>query len=356
MTKVKPTTKEQLVYYLIQHVSLGTYDRRFLTNLQAIQTRDKQPATSNQSALLDKITLRYAKQLRRQEIDANDMIKLPWNVEPIDSIPEYTDAFCEIKDGIIEVRSPYKKEFINDVKKIDFPLTWTKETKVWNAPLCEYTMKHFINCLDKHYQIVRYCPKSIKIIEVLADYESATCWNPTYKKVNGNYMIAGINKSIAVALADIELDLDASTLARLAAAGVEIDDEVKADACEELWNTEYSNSLINFATKQTYTESIDDIPNLISMVNDVKCDFVLVVETLSTNSARHVPILKEHLNRYKIEHQFVHRKTDPSEIDTRKYEFPIIINASLWGGVAKSGNFSVSKTVFLGNNKPIEIK
>jgi hypothetical protein len=356
MTKVKPTTKEQLVYYLIQNISLGTYDRRFLVNLQATQVRDKSPTTSNQAALLDKITLRYAKQLRRQEIDANDMVKLPWNIEPIDSMPEFTDAFCEIKDGIIEVRSPYKKEFITDVKKTDFNLTWTKETKIWSAPCCEYTLRHFIDCLDKHYQVVRYCAETTKIIETFADYESATCWNPTYMKINGNYMIASINKSLAEALKDVPLDLDASTLARLTAAGVEISDEVKADACEEMWDTHYSHNLINFATKQPYTESIDELPTLVTMVKDIKCDFVLVIETLSTANARHIPILKEHLKLNNIEHRFIDRKTDSSTIDVRKYEFPIIINASLWGGVAKSGAFAVGKTVFLGNNKPIEIK
>jgi len=284
------------------------------------------------------------------------MVKLPWGVEPIDSMPEFTDAFCEIKDGIIEVRSPYKKEFITDIKKTDFALTWTKETKIWSAICCEYTLKHFIDCLDKHYQIVRYCPETTKIIEILADYESATCWNPTYMKVNGNYMVAGINKSVAEAIKDIDLDLDAATLARLTAAGVEVTSEVKTDACEEMWDTTYSQNLINFATKQNYTESIDDLPNLISMVNDIKCDYVLVIETLSNANAKHIPILREQLKKYNIEHKFIDRKTDTSTINMRQYKFPIIINASLWGGVAKSGALSASKTVFLGNNKPIEIK
>lgn len=353
MTKVKPTTKEQLVYYLLQNTSLGTYDRRFLVNLQATQVRDKSPVTSNQSNLLDKITLRYAKQLRRQEIDANDMVKLPWGIEPIDSIPEFTDAFCTIKGDIIEVRSPFKKEFITEIRKTEIEINWEKETKIWSAPLCEYALKHFIDCLDKHYQVVHYCPACVDIINTLAEYESATCWNPTYMKVNGNYMIAGINKSVAEALKDIPLDLDASTLARLTAAGVAISDEVKADAREEMWDTQYSHSLINFASSPNYTESIDDLPNLITMVRDIKCDYVLVIQTLTVANSRHMPILKEQLNNNNIEFMIADRKTDASTIDLKKYEFPIIINASLWGGI---GSFAVGKTVFLGNNKPIEIK
>lgn len=355
MTKVKPTTKEQLVYYLIQNVSLGTYDRRFLTNLQSIQVRDKQPATSNQSALLDKITLRYSKQLRRQEIDADDMVKLPWNIEPIDSIPEYTDAFCEIKDGIIEVRSPYKKEFITEIKKTELNLKWEKETKIWSAPLCEYTLKHFIDCLDKHYQIVHYCPACIDIINTLADYESATCWNPTYKNVNGNYMIAAINKSVNEVLGDVPMNLDASTLARLTAAGVAIDDEIKTEACIEMWETEYAVKLVDFATKNSFIESIDALEHLATMVKDIGADFVIIVETFSNRAATHTSKLMTYLEQNNVAFLVVDKKMDPETIDIKQYEFPVIINTALWGS-QRTGNLSASKTICLGNNKLIEIK
>lgn len=355
MTKVKPTTKEQLVYYLLQNISLGTYDRRFLVNLQNIHVTKMDSVTSNQSNLLDKITLRYAKQLRRQEIDANDMVKLPWGIEPIDSIPEFTDAFCTIKDNIIEVRSPYKKEFITDIKKTELNLNWEKTTKIWSAPLCEYTLKHFIDCLDKHYQIVHYCPACVDIINKLADYESATCWNPTYKNINGNYMIAGINKSVNEALDDIPMNLDASTLARLAAAGVSIDPDVKTDAVTEMWGTDYAIRLVDFATSTNHTESIDALDNLATMMKDISVDFVVIAETFRNGSASHVSKLISYLEQNNLNHLLVDKKTDIETIDIKKYKFPVIINTALWGS-QRVGNLSPGKMIFLGNNKPIEIK
>ena len=60
MSKVKPTTKEQLIHYLLHNVSLGTYDNRFLTNIETNFIGAGKPVTSNQSDLLTKITFRYS--------------------------------------------------------------------------------------------------------------------------------------------------------------------------------------------------------------------------------------------------------------------------------------------------------
>lgn len=356
MIKAKPTTKEQLVYYLLQTISLGTYDRRFLTNLQAIQNREKQPATSNQSALLDKITLRYAKQLRRQEIDANDMVKLPWHLEPIDSIPEYTDAFCFIKDNIIQIRSPYKKDFIDQIKNTKLHLTWDKETKIWSAPFCEATLKHFINCLDDHYHIVHYCPEIVGIINTMADYEEAKCWNPTYVKASGNYMIACINEPLAEALAGLTLDVEASTLARLTTAGVTISDEVKADLVEELWSTDEAYKLTDFATTHNPIISHDELTNLVNFLVDTKCDHVVIIESFTSNATKLVPVLIELLTNKNIPHTSVTRNNRLKSVDFSLYEYPVAINMALWGINQTGTRAGSAKTVFLGNNKPIDIK
>ena len=85
MTKVKPTTKEQLVYYLCHNISLGTYDQRFLDNILRLNITANKPLTTNQSSLFDKIVERYSRQLAKQEIASADMKLLPWILQPIDS-------------------------------------------------------------------------------------------------------------------------------------------------------------------------------------------------------------------------------------------------------------------------------
>ena len=356
MSKVKPTTKEQLVYFLLQNISLGTYDNRFLTNLQQWFVI-KKPITTNQATLLDKIIERYSRQLRKKEIDAQEMVKLPWGVEPIESLPEYTDAFCTIKDGIVEIRSPYKKEFITDIKETELHLDWNKDTKIWSAPFCEATLKHFIDCLDKHYHIVHYCPETAKIINTMAEYESATNWDPTYVRTNSyNYLIASINDSLSEAIKDIPLDLDPSTLTRLTSHGIAISQDVINDAVEEMWNTEYAHKVIDFAVTDNPIVSYSDIPELGNYLSDIKCDFVLMLESFTHTVSKQVPLIQEILDFHKIPYKHLDKRMNKDEINMDQYEYPVILNLSLWGMSYSGTKLGASKTVFLGNNTPVKIK
>lgn len=343
MHKVKPTTKEQLTYYLLMNISLGTYDKRFLNNLQSYFPV-KKPITTNQAELLDKITLRYFKQLKRKEIDANEMVKLPWGLEPIDSIPEYTDAFCTINDDVIEIRTPYKKDFITELKGIDLQLDWNRETKTWCIIFCEYTLKHVIDCLDKHFQVIRYCDKTVDIISNFADYEEATCWDPTLKLVNGNLLIAGINSSVNEATKHIPLTLSAETFAKLAMYGVVIDTNLVEHINDE--------QLAKFAIEHNTVYSYKDIPILIENLVKIGCDFILVSETrLSSNDW--ITQLGELCEESKIPYK-VKRRAENVKIDFKQYACPVIINTGMWSSMSIIP--CTAKIINLANSNPVNIK
>ena len=349
MSTIKPSTKEQLIYYLLQNLSLGTYDRRFINNLQDTNITDNRPLTSNQAALLDKIVLRYAKQLRKFEVDAELMVQLPWTLQPIQSLPEYTDAFCSVKENVIEVRSPFKKEFITDIKDIDMTLTWDKDTKVWSAPYSELALKHFINCLDKHYEIVRFDEHITNIINTFVEFESATCWNPTYMKVNGNLMIAGINGPLAEAIKHITLDTTPSTLARLAECGIEIDSSITQDL-------QYDPKLLSFALDNGVVFDRDNIPQLVSFLKDINCDFAIITDALGRVSNK-VSLLEDLLIEANIKITKLDKKSTLDNLDTASYDYPVLINTALWTQPTHSGlRTPVCKTIFLANNNPIEIR
>lgn len=346
MSKVKPATKEQLVYFLLQNISLGTYDKRFLNNLQVMHITPQKPVTSNQADLLDKITLRYFKQLKRKEIDANDMVTLSWVVNPIDSSPEYTDAYCTIKDSVIHLRSPFKKDFITELKDIELHLVWDKETKLWSAPFCELALKHFIDCLDKHYAVVHYCPQTTAIIKEFAEYESATCWDPTYKLVNGNYMICGINRPLNEAVSNVELNNSPKTLARLTAAGVKIDIPI---------SDEHDKNLFEFITTEKPIVDWNDINTLVEYCVDIETDFVLICEAYRTGGMTS-SALAELLKSKHIPHKVVDRKANLTDISLTGYEYPIVVNTALWGIGDSILKLRGCKVVHLGNSKVINVK
>lgn len=356
MSKVKPTTKEQLIYFLIHNLSLGTYDKRFLTNIQSLQITEHKPVTSNQAELLNKVILRYAKQLRKKEINAEEMTKLPWGLEPIESLPEYTDAFCTIKDNVVEIRSPYHKEFIKEIKETQLRLTWDKETKIWSGPLSEVTLKHFINCLDRNYQVIHYCPKTTEIINNLADFEGLE-WNPTYKKINGNYFITSINKSLYEATTHITLNASLPTVAKLSSAGIKIDDSVINEVFLEHKDDPDVAKLIDMAVNDKQIYEVSDPKTLVKHIASIGCDYVLIYEMFK-NSAALVEYKKlyELLTENNIKYDVLTRSSTNKYIDMTIYEYPIIVNTALWGLNSTTSKLRAAKTIHLGNNKPIDFK
>lgn len=354
MLKVKPSTKEQLVYYMLQHISLGTYDNKFLTSLHDNLVSHKNPITTNQSDLLTKITLRYFKQFKKQEIDVNEMVDLPWSTVPVQSLPQYTDAFCTVEDNTLLIRSPYNAEFITEIRKMAVTPHWNKETKTWSMPYCEITAKHAIQSVSKNYNVVNFCPILTDVINKFAEYETATCWDPTYVKVNETYLIAGINKHLAEQIENLTLDVSPSTLASLSSLGIEISNDVMLDACNVLSNTTEGHKLIDFATSNSSIVNEFEIDLLAHFIIETKNDFVLIVDTYKEKKREHTKKLHDLLKAANVNVVLTSRG-EKIDVDLAPYKLPLVVNSSLWG-MGSFSKIAKCKTVFLGNSTPLDIK
>lgn len=348
--KTTPTTKEQLVYYMLQNISLGTYDKKFLTNLHDNLVSRKNPITSNQADLLTKITLRYFKQFKKQELDVNELALLSWSTQPVLSSPQYTSAFCAVDDGVLTIRSPYNADFISEIKKMPVMASWEKDTKTWSMPYCEITAKHAIECVTKNYEVINFCPVLTEVIDTFAKYETAKHWDPIYVKVNGNYMVACITKQIHEIIEEVTLDASPATLALLTSLGIHISEEVTNDACEN-----QDKKLIDFATSISSTIVDEkDLETLAEFLKEIKSDFVLIVDTYREKKRTYTQNLFDLLTRMNVNAQLVSRQ-DKAELDLSHYNLPVIVNSSLWG-MGSFSKIAKCKTVFLGNNNPINIK
>ncbi len=353
--KTTPTTKEQLVYYMLQNISLGTYDRKFLANLQDNLISHKNPVTSNQADLLTKITLRYFKQFKKQEIDVYAMAMLSWSTQPVLSSPQYTTTFCAVEDDILTIRSPYNADFISEIKKMPVMASWDKETKTWSMPYCEVTAKHAIQCVSKNYEVINFCPVLTEVIDTFAKYETARHWDPVYIKVNGNYMIACITKQIYEIVENVTLDVSPATLALLTSLGIHISDEVVLDAWDNLGNTSSAQKLIDFATSMSSTiVDENNMQELALFLQEIKSDYVLIVDTYKEKNKVYTKKLYDLLTDMNLNTHLVSRQ-EKTEIDFSPYLLPVIVNSSLWG-MGSFSKIAKCKTVFLGNSKPIEIK
>jgi hypothetical protein len=345
MTKVKPNTKEQLIDYMLKYLSLGTYDKKFCTNLLHIHIAKNKPVTSNQSDLLDKIISRYNKQFAKQEIDSNQMIALNWTLPPIESLPQYTQAHVAIADAdsnpLIVIHSPFKKTYVKEVRELDYA-KWDRDERFWIAPATEKTIRALITLTEKHYESVTYCTEIENILTSLVQYESAKHWQPTLIKANNSFYIVAANKSLMEAIEHITLNDEPDNLARLVRMGIRIDESI------------ITNDNLSFAVNRTPSLEQFNISTIIDYLLMIKADLVILAEWFGPNKD-FILELANNLKANNIEHKLVKSKrSNELNIDLRKYQMPVKINLGIW----KSENtlLFLGKNINLVNSNPVDIK
>lgn len=342
MSKVKPTTKEQLVYYLSNNISLGTYDKKFINNLITMYVTPNKPVTTNQNDLLEKIVVRYSRQLAKQEISAEEMNKLSWTVAPIQSTPQYTEAHLTIKDDTIELRSPFKSDFVKQFREIPYA-KWNREDKAWYVPYCEEILFIVTKMVNQHYNTVNYDDNIKRILNTVETYVDIKYWHPTLIKTNNRFYIAASNQSLNNAIQEIELNDDYHTIARLTRYGIKIDDSIISQPHIDI------AKMLKVIDRSPHIESNTD--ELLDYLLTIKADYVYLREWQFVQPIE-INKFKEKLESHGIQYEVIHRNRKILPLD-QKYKLPVTIgNLSFTSPMAHC----VAKTIMIVNSNEIEIK
>lgn len=346
MTIVKPTTKEQTVYFLISHISLGTYDKRFLENIENSYCALNKPVTSNQANLLDKVISRYHRQLLKLEINSNDLVNLPWTNKPIESSPQYTEVYLDLIDDTLVLRCPYKKEFINDYKKNDIGAKWDSESRFWYMPASTHNLKVVNNQIIKHYSKINYSDNLIEFFDSLKQYNNCDYWNPTYKYVNGNFIIVSTNRWLDEAIKDIALDDSLYTMSRLAWHGITIDESVI-----NISKNKYDDKMVDFASNTNPQTEIND-NTIIDKLVQTDVDYVLIYYKLSRGNRVHE--LTDSLKKHKIKY-YVHDSQSIFPNDAHDYKNPVLLCDRRVSNLENEKTKKFAKVILAVNSNPINI-
>ena len=348
MTIVKPKTKEQTVYFLVSNISLGTYDKRFLQNIEDTYVVLNKPMTSNQAKLLDKVISRYHRQLAKLEVNSNELLDLPWTYPPIESLPQYTEVYLDLIDDTLVLRSPYKKEFVTEFRKNELDAKWDGEARFWYIPASTNSLKIVNDLIIKHYTKINYCNQITEFFDSLTQYEKCKYWNPTYKYVNGNFMIASTNKWLDEALQDITLDDNLSTLSRLVWYGVIIDESVVS-----MCKNKYDDVLIDFAIKVNPEIEMQNTTVIVDNIVKTGVDFVYIYYKLHRGSA-----VKELVDAFE-KHNIDHKVHDPNSIfysPVHEYTNPVILCDRAVSNLEHEITKTFAKVIRAVNSKPITIQ
>lgn len=345
MSVIKPSTKEQLIHYLLNHISLGTYDRKFLSNLQTMYVITQKPVTTNQSALLSKIILRYKRQLLKHEITVDEANMLPWAHEPVPSLPEFTETHLILVDDELILRSPYKSAFVKDFKKLDIFGKWEQEDRFWRIPANTYTLREVKKCIEQHYSKINYCEQLTKLLQEIDTLSEKDYWNPTYVNKNGNFYVTPITESLHNAIEKIPFDIELNNITRLVSCGINIDNSVL-----ELCSDKYSDKEIDFIKSPvTSIEHLD--PQLSDLLVALKPDLVIFLEYVS-GMKPYIKTIKEKLKEFNI--KTITPVYSNLAVDMTQHDYIVIVETGI--SLRQQILPYASKIVQVVKTKPIYVK
>jgi hypothetical protein len=104
----------------------------------------------------------------------------------------------------------------------------------------------------KYFSVLRFCHITEHLISELSKYETATYWQPTLVRRNGNLLIAASNQSLDDALYGFSLSVEPTALAYLTKHGVTISSDLINDDVQAFAST--------FFNKVEITEALNIVP------------------------------------------------------------------------------------------------
>lgn len=253
---------EQLIYFMKSKISLGRYDQRFIDTLGSLKQ-----VTTNQVELFYKIVLKHNKQFLKFDMYVDQLVNLPWGVKVIKSARQYTEAYILIENNQIIFKSPYNRNFINDLRNIDLNnFVWIKDKKQYQCEYGQYELKNLVNLVKKHFEIINLCPITKKILDELEIFNDVKHWEPTLVSINDYFFIAATNEYVNEAIKDIQLSKDLNTLATLVSYGIKIDKSL------------YDSSKLkdNFFVNYISTIEINDLEEIILYIKELGCKHVAI--------------------------------------------------------------------------------
>ena len=276
-------TLNDVAGWMLTNIRLSRYDEQFVNNL-TFYTLQYNRITNNQDLLFKKVTSKYKKQFSHNKIIVEDLLKLPWHVNVVPSIPEYTGASIKVEDDRIIFRSPYNKNFLTALRKNPlYRLEWDKNKRQYEAEYSPTTLKQLIYLSADYYDTLNYCDKVTQIINSLGEYETVKYWVPTLIYKDSRYYIAAINEHLYNAIKNVQITGELKTIATLVKYGVNIDESV----ISHFLKTEPYEK-VHFASSFEAQVEIKDANAVMNWLREFGCDAISEPKSFLTKNTLQV--------------------------------------------------------------------
>lgn len=339
------STKDQIVKFLLDGtIHLSKKDYSFFYNLHNI-IKNKKKITSNQANLFDKLVNKYRRQLQKNGKDVEAILEYYWECEVIPTLQQYLHSNISIKNNHIEIRSPFKQDFIKQLTRYTLPdidnpvieyinpFSWDKTDRVYKAEYNTAAFKIAVSYSNRYFDKTTYCDAALSLLRQIDELKNIGIWDPTYKKVGDCYYIAACNEILSNHTQNIQLDTEPATLFTLSKLGIKIDENIVKD--------DYT---LRVASKYIVFENIDNINELISATKLLNVKYVVFGRDLSYQKQ----IGLELKNLLQDNGIIILPESNVKEI-TDDY-FYMTLNSS------NTKHNNATKIIVLKNNRPVKVK
>lgn len=327
--------KVSLLSYMVQgHVHLSRKDYGFFHNVKTI-IQDKNPITSNQAKLFDKLIQKYQRQLEKLGYKYETLSNLPWKCEIVDTRPEFLEAKVYLYKDKILVKSPFNTNFIKEFRKVTQGVfDWDKQKRLYQGNYSTYNLKVVLDCVSKHYDTVSYCKEINLVLSEMESYKNCKFWTPTLVKCNDRYIVAAMNENLNTVLEGLNFDNDPKTLFQLSQYGVKIDDSVLTD------------DLSRFASEFFTSIDLDKLDTYASYLKKMYVDSVVLTRDLLYTKE----ISKE------IKSIFSKHNIETLSLTEHNGDDTVLVNYRLRISHDDSYKYKASKIVSITNSRPVVVK
>ena len=326
---------EHLLHFMKGHIHLSRYDEKFIDSISLLTQ-----VTTNQVILFHTLLDKYRRQFAKHEINVEDLYDLQWNVKIVESIPKYTNGHVTIENDTIYFRCPFNRSFIDTFRKEpNNKFLFNKETRQYEAPYNQYSLKILINNAAKFFNDLDLCPETTRLLGNIHYYANVKYWNPRLVKLNDRLYIIGMNSALNDALGDIELNTDSDTLATIASYGIEVDSSLYEDT--------FANRVK--ASAQLKIEH-GELKDLIGVLQELNCDMVYL------SGAGLLNLAKKKLVELLTDADMPYTDLNIAVPSQTKFNFPVAIRLRENAYGAKHDPYKVCKVIHIVNSIPITIK
>lgn len=257
-------TKNDLVAFFTKgfiHVSRQDYS--FFINLFKLAEEGK--VTTGQDSLLNKLILKYQKQLSKQGYDKDWLQNLSWEKELVQTLDYFKQAHLNLVNDNLILKTPFSKSFINELRsKQEYnTFEWDRKNKQYASPSTTLALKTILPLLHKNFEQVILDEVLQKTVKDIQEYENLI-WNPTLVRIHNHYYIVACNEQISQQVTDNILSNSAECVYYLSRLGVKIHNSIGES--EEL----------NFASSYSYEIDISKIDDLIYYIKSINVKTVCV--------------------------------------------------------------------------------